>query len=86
MDIDTDLIRRQAAMLRQGLERLKTAARAQGRAASITSRQHALARIEAALCRLEAGEFGYCARCGGPIGLQALDLDPTRHVCMDCEG
>jgi len=56
--------------------------------AEATERQRAveLARIEAALARLEAGDFGYCARCDEPIGDKRLQLDPATPFCIDCAG
>jgi DnaK suppressor protein len=44
------------------------------------------ARIEAALRRIDAGDIGYCARCGAFIGLGRLRVDPTTALCLDCAG
>ena len=41
-------------------------------------------RIQAALQRLDAGTFGYCARCEEPIEPRRLAFDPTVVVCRDC--
>ncbi len=43
-----------------------------------------VSRIDAALSRVEEGEFGYCLRCGKPIAAKRLDLDPTVPNCIDC--
>jgi DnaK suppressor protein len=43
-----------------------------------------LNRIEAALQRIDAGNFGSCARCGEPIDPQRLEADPTTTFCIDC--
>lgn len=40
--------------------------------------------IEAALARLEAGEYGECVRCGEPIDPRRLALDPAVAQCMPC--
>jgi DnaK suppressor protein len=40
--------------------------------------------LEAAILRIEAGEFGRCDDCGKFIGLRRLDLDPTVMRCTDC--
>jgi DnaK suppressor protein len=40
--------------------------------------------IEAALARLEAGEYGECVRCGEPIDPRRLALDPAAAQCMPC--
>ncbi|WP_045319032.1 MULTISPECIES: TraR/DksA family transcriptional regulator [Brevundimonas] len=41
-------------------------------------------RIDAALQRLEEGEYGWCADCGEAIAPRRLDLDPCAAVCIDC--
>ncbi|HMB77070.1 MAG TPA: TraR/DksA C4-type zinc finger protein [Kiloniellaceae bacterium] len=43
-----------------------------------------LKRIEAALQRIEEGEFGYCLLCGEEIEVKRLDLDPTLPTCVAC--
>lgn len=46
----------------------------------------ALARIEAALARIDAGEFGWCIRCGEVIapGRLALDAAAAAAACVGC--
>ena len=44
-----------------------------------------LRRVEAAVRRVEAGEYGYCARCGEAIGLHRLEADPSAALCQACE-
>lgn len=46
--------------------------------------QLTLDRIEAALGRLDAGEYGLCLSCGGQIGYVRLDQDPSRALCGRC--
>ena len=41
-------------------------------------------RIDAALARLDEGEFGYCAECGEDIPFKRLELDPTVPNCVNC--
>jgi DnaK suppressor protein len=41
-------------------------------------------RIEAALQRLDAGEYGYCGQCGDAIAAARLDLDPATATCIRC--
>ncbi|RME17008.1 MAG: TraR/DksA family transcriptional regulator [Alphaproteobacteria bacterium] len=43
-----------------------------------------LAKITAALTRVEEGEFGYCVRCGAEIAPERLDLIPFTPFCRTC--
>ena len=43
-------------------------------------------RIDAALARLAADEFGDCLRCGEEIEPARLELDPSVPLCFDCAG
>ena len=47
-------------------------------------RHQELQRIEAALERIDEGEFGYCAVCGDDIELRRLEHDPTVPTCIAC--
>ena len=47
-------------------------------------RRNRLARIEAALARLNEGEFGFCLKCGNEIAEKRLLLDPAVAVCVNC--
>lgn len=47
------------------------------------ARRH-LAEIAAARRRLEAGTYGVCKSCGGPIGERRLEARPTAVTCMGC--
>jgi DnaK suppressor protein len=40
--------------------------------------------IDEALARMEEGEFGRCARCGGAIGRHRLRAIPEARYCMTC--
>jgi DnaK suppressor protein len=40
--------------------------------------------IEAALARIEAGEYGACVRCGEPIAEERLDILPHTPLCRNC--
>lgn len=42
-------------------------------------------KIEAALLRLEDGEYGYCSECGDEIAQQRLRALPFALRCKDCE-
>lgn len=41
-------------------------------------------RINAALERIEQGEYGYCQNCGELIPKDRLTLDPTLPTCIEC--
>ncbi|SFI91680.1 TraR/DksA family transcriptional regulator [Celeribacter neptunius] len=40
--------------------------------------------INAALARIDEGEYGYCARCGEEISAERLDVLPYTPMCRDC--
>lgn len=43
-------------------------------------------RIDAALARIDSGDYGYCIACDEPIARARLDLDPAIPTCVDCAG
>jgi DnaK suppressor protein len=47
-------------------------------------RAAALAGIDAALSRMEIGEYGWCTQCGEPIAPGRLALDPAIPTCVAC--
>jgi DnaK suppressor protein len=44
---------------------------------------HVLGEIDAALARIDAGTFGTCQACGGPIGDERLDALPWATLCIE---
>ncbi|MBV7410340.1 TraR/DksA family transcriptional regulator [Maritimibacter sp. DP1N21-5] len=48
------------------------------------SGQAEMARIRAALDRIDEGEFGYCVTCGDEIAEERLDLVPHTPFCAAC--
>lgn len=42
-------------------------------------------KINEALARINAGEYGYCDSCGVEIGLKRLEARPTATLCIDCK-
>jgi DnaK suppressor protein len=44
-----------------------------------------LADIDDALGRLDAGTYGCCQSCGGPIGDERLDVLPAARFCVEHE-
>jgi len=47
--------------------------------------QGLLAKIEAALEKIEAGEYGACMSCGEDIGIPRLRARPVAELCIDCK-
>jgi RNA polymerase-binding transcription factor len=45
-----------------------------------------LRKVEAALARLAANEYGDCVRCGDEIAPARLDKDPATPFCVNCAG
>jgi len=43
-----------------------------------------LAMIDAALRRIEEGEYGYCVKCGAEIAEERLDAVPFTPFCVKC--
>jgi RNA polymerase-binding transcription factor len=52
--------------------------------ATVRRRQNELQRIEAALLRLAAGDYGYCVSCDEEIAPKRLELDPSTPICILC--
>ena len=52
--------------------------------ANATRRKTERARLQAALSRIDEGEFGYCGDCGDAIAPARLRLDPAATRCVDC--
>lgn len=45
-------------------------------------RQRDVHLLDAALKRLDEGEYGYCVNCGEAIGIERLALDPATPFCI----
>lgn len=58
-------------------------ARAMAQAAG-RRRRETPARCEAALQRIDDGDYGCCVRCDGDVDPRRLDFDPTVALCLDC--
>lgn len=52
--------------------------------AQLRRRQAQRSAIDAALSRIEAGEYGYCLKCGEEIAPARLDYNPAVATCIDC--
>jgi len=53
-------------------------------AALIDQATRQLAAVDAALGRLESGQYGRCERCGKPIAAARLAARPTATTCISC--
>ena len=47
-------------------------------------REIKISRIDSALQRIAADEFGDCVRCGEPIDSKRLEFDPSVLLCIEC--
>lgn len=56
--------------------------------AQATERQRAagIAKIDAALRRIDDDEYGYCLECGEEIAAKRLEIDPAVALCVRCAG
>ena len=45
-----------------------------------------LQKIDAALARMDAGDYGYCLKCGEDILIARLEFDPASTRCMAWHG
>ncbi len=71
----------------QSVGRLSRMDALQGQAMALEQdrrREQELARVEAAVARIESGDYGYCIACDEPIPEKRLRLDPAIPTCVDC--
>lgn len=54
--------------------------------ATIERRRIEISQIDAALRRMDAGEYGDCVACGEEIAKKRLELNPAIARCIDCAG
>jgi DnaK suppressor protein len=47
-------------------------------------REMEIRRIDLALARIVAGDYGWCTSCGEAIALKRLENDPATPLCIDC--
>jgi DnaK suppressor protein len=43
-----------------------------------------LQKIDAALARIDSGDYGYCISCGEEIAKGRIEFDPAVASCIDC--
>ncbi len=79
---------RQAVQLdQQSVGRLSRMDAMQAQAMAQANERHRrseLARIDAALRRIDEDEYGYCLKCGEEIAPKRLKADPAAAFCVDC--
>jgi DnaK suppressor protein len=44
-----------------------------------------IAKIDAAIRRIELGEYGYCEETGEPIGIKRLEARPIATLCLEAQ-
>ena len=54
------------------------------RRAAILTQAALLKRIEAALDRMDWGDYGFCTSCGAQIDISLLEEDPATPHCKSC--
>ena len=75
----------QVKLLKPGLLFIKAMLSVQAMAQALEARrQGRLLRIEAALQRLDAGDYGLCEECGENIPPKRLEIDPATERCVVC--
>jgi YteA family regulatory protein len=47
--------------------------------------EHVLSEIDAALRRIDEGNYGICTNCGKPIPEERLEALPWATLCIDCQ-
>jgi RNA polymerase-binding protein DksA len=55
-------------------------------ASLLTQTREYLAEIDAALEKLDHGDYGRCENCGQPIAPERLAARPTATTCINCAG
>lgn len=60
----------------------------QQQSVALSTRKHANITLKKVLTALQAhkqGEYGYCRRCGEPIGFGRLQAQPESSLCLQCQ-
>ena len=78
--------RRTVTLDQQSVGRLSRMDAMQGQAMALAAEQRRateMARIDAALARIDDGSYGECLRCGEDIAAARLGIDPAATLCVD---
>jgi DnaK suppressor protein len=79
--------RETVALDQQSVGRLSRMDALQGQAMALATeerREQERARIEAALRRIDADDYGFCLKCDEKIDIRRLELDPATPFCLAC--
>lgn len=63
----------------------QTSAEVETHAGLIARAEEKLRYLDEALARLDAGKYGNCLGCGGPIAIERLMAIPFASYCVDCQ-
>lgn len=44
-----------------------------------------LGEVDVALSKIQNGKYGICEKCGKPIEMEILDIDPESRLCKHCK-
>lgn len=83
----TEENRRPVELDQVAVGRLSRMGALQGQAMALAAKrqyQQEIARINAALKRIDNGDYGACVACGDEISAARLAADPTIATCIDC--
>jgi DnaK suppressor protein len=75
------------ALDQQSVGRLSRMDALQGQAMALATeerREQERVRIEAALRRIDADDYGFCLKCDEKIDIRRLELDPAVPFCLAC--
>ena len=53
-------------------------------AETLRRRKQEIIRIDAAIARIDEGEYGYCVKCDEEIANARLELNPATPLCIEC--
>ncbi len=79
--------RQTVSLDQQSVGRLSRMDAMQGQAMALATeerREQERTRVEAALHRVEAGDYAFCLKCEEEIDIRRLDLDPSTPFCLSC--
>lgn len=87
LDATTAADRKPVELDQQSVGRLSRMDALQGQAMALETgrrREAEVVRIDQALKRIDAGDYGYCVTCDEEIAAKRLELDPAAATCIDC--